>query len=72
MRRTGGAGETMSLVLMLVTAAALGRALGRLFPLGQDLEGWLFRGALGLGGVAVAALFAGAVRCSSRRPCWSC
>ena len=49
----------MSLVLMLVTAAALGRALGRLFPLGQDLEGWLFRGALGLGGVAVAALFAG-------------
>jgi len=59
MRRTGGAGENMSLVLMLVTAAALGRALGRLFPLGQDLEGWLFRGALGLGGVAVAALFAG-------------
>lgn len=49
----------MSLVLMLVTAAALGRALGRLFPLGQDLEGWLFRGALGLCGVAAAALFAG-------------
>ena len=49
----------MSLALMLVAAAALGRALGRFLPPGRDLEGWLFRGALGLGGVALAALFAG-------------
>ena len=49
----------MSLALMLVAAAATGHALGRILPPGRDLEGWLFRGALGLGGVALAALFAG-------------
>ncbi|HPA41320.1 MAG TPA: hypothetical protein PKV69_04850, partial [Candidatus Hydrogenedentes bacterium] len=44
----------MSLALMLVAAAAWGHALGRILPLGRDLESWLFRGALGLGGVALA------------------
>ena len=50
----------MSLVLLLAAAAALGRLAGRLLPMGNGIEGWVFRLSAGLSGCAVLALAAGA------------
>lgn len=50
----------MSLLLLLMAAAALGRTLGRLLPLEQGAEGWIFRMLLGLAGCGALTLAAGA------------